>query len=195
MKINTADEYLQNHPEWISELTLLRSILIDTELTETIKWGIPTYTIKNKNVVGLAAFKNHVGLWFFNGALLKDRANMLMNAQEGITVAQRQWRFQSISEIDKNLVAEYIAEAIQNQKEGKEVVIPKKKKVISEMLKNKLSSDENLKANFKKLTPGKQNEYHEYIESAKREATKVSRIDKIIPMILNGVGLNDKYKK
>ncbi|WP_317170414.1 YdeI/OmpD-associated family protein [Galbibacter sp. BG1] len=195
MKVKDVEDYISKHPEWEAEIKLLRSIIASTELEETIKWGAPTYMLENKNVVAIGAFKSYVGLWFFNGALLKDPHKLLTNAQEGKTVALRQWRFASASEIDKKLVALYLAEAIKNQLDGREVIIPKKTKTISKTLATFLQSNTTLQTQFERLSPGRQKEYHSYIAEAKRQTTKESRIQKIIPLLESGVGLNDKYKK
>lgn len=146
-------------------------------------------------MVGLGAFKNHFGIWFFNGVFLKDKDNLLEQAQEK-TKGLRQMRFESIDDIDKHAVLAYVTEAIENQKLGKEIKPEKKGKtiVIPKELQIALETNKNFQAAFKALTPGKQREYCEYIELAKQEKTKMSRLEKIKPMILKGVGLNDKYK-
>ena len=156
----------------------------------------PVYTLNGKNVVGLAGFKNHFCVWFFNGVFLKDEQKLLVNAQEGKTKALRQMRCESIDNIDKNVVLDYIKEAIENQKLGKELKPERKGKtvLIPEELQKELDVNPALSEAFKMLTPGKQREYCEHIASAKRETTKLSRLEKINPMILKGVGLHDKYK-
>lgn len=111
-----VDEFIQKKSGWGEELNQLRAILLSTELKETIKWGMPTYTLNGINVVGMGAFKSYFGLWFFNGVLLEDQGNQLINAQEGKTKSLRQWRFQSKDEINPSLISEYLAEAIQIQK-------------------------------------------------------------------------------
>lgn len=105
-------------------------------------------------------------------------------------------RFESINEIDKSIVMSYIKEAIENQKLGKELKPERSKKetIIPKELKGLLSKNKDLKASFESLSPYKQREYCDYIDNAKREATKHNRLDKIIPMILKGIGLNDKYR-
>ncbi|NJO87983.1 MAG: DUF1801 domain-containing protein, partial [Chloroflexia bacterium] len=92
----SIEEYIENNPQWGKELTQLISIVRETGLEETIKWGAPTYTFNGKNIVGLGAFKSYVGLWFHQGALLADPEKKLINAQEGTTKALRQWRFNSM---------------------------------------------------------------------------------------------------
>ena len=190
-----VEEYLEKKKKWSKELSLLRGVLQKTELVEDYKWGVPTYTINGKNVVGMAAFKSYVGLWFFQGVFLKDEKNVLINAQENKTKGLRQWRFNSVDEMDTDLILNYLKEAIENQKQGKEIKVERSKKLSIPMeLKAAFKQVDQLEAAFKKLTPGKQKEYAEYINTAKRENTKLSRLEKIIPMIQAGVGLNDKYK-
>lgn len=195
-KAQSVEEYIESNAHFEDALHILRNIMLSTELVETLKWSSPVYTINNKNVVGLGAFKNHFGIWFFNGVFLKDEKKLLVNAQEEKTKALRQMRFTSIKEIDKNIVLAYVMEAIENQKLGKEIKPDRAKKetVIPEELKKILDSNTNLKDAFQLLTPGKQREYCEHIYSAKRDTTKQSRLEKITPMILQGVGLHDKYK-
>ncbi len=191
----TVDQFLSKHSEWEKELLLLRSIVNETDLKETIKWGFPVYTINSKNVIGLGAFKAYVGLWFFQGALLKDPLKVLVNAQEGKTIAMRQWRFLSIDTIDRRQVLNYLTEAIENQKQGREIK-PKKTKplIIPKELIDILQKDTALHANFAALNLTRKREFAEHIASAKQKATRIRRLEKIIPMIHKGIGLNDKYR-
>ncbi|WP_436516141.1 YdeI/OmpD-associated family protein [Ekhidna sp. To15] len=191
---NSPHEYFESVPDHLDILKKLQFILLSTELEEKMKWGIPTYCLKNKNVVGIGAFKAYVGIWFFNGVFLQDKADVLINAQEGKTKGLRQWRFESIDDIDDKLVLSYINEAIQNQKDGKELKPEKKPLTIPDVLKEALASDSQLSETFESLSHSCKREYAEYIEEAKRAETKQKRLDKIIPMIMDKVGLNDKYK-
>lgn len=181
-----------NH--WNEELNLLTEIVEKSGLEKTIKWGAPVYTHKGKNIISFGGFKNHFALWFYNGVFLKDPYKVLVSAQER-TKALRQWRFHSIDEIDEKIILEYIEESVENSEKGKEIKPEKFKSVpVPELLLNELNSNEKLKSSFEKLTPGKQKEYNLYIEEAKQEKTKLARIEKIKPLILNDLGLNDKYK-
>ena len=190
-----VDAYIAKQTQWKEKLQQLRHIMRQTEMKEEVKWGKPTYTLDGKLVVGMADFKNHMALWFHQGVFLKDKHNKLVNAQEGITKALRQWRFGREDEIDTNLVLEYVEEAIANAKAGKEMKPQRKKEVsLSPLLKNAFEKDPALKEDFEKLTPGRQREYATYIAEAKREATRQSRLEKCIPLIKKGVGLHDKYK-
>lgn len=193
----SINEYIAKNDEWKSELEKLYSIALSLGLDETIKWGYPVFTLENKNIVGIAAFKSYCGLWFFQGALLKDNEDKLINAQKDKTKAQRQWRFQSLKEIEGNsdLIKKYIAEAIENQKLGKEIKPDRRKPLnIPEELQSMLDDFPEAKIKFVELPLTKKREFAEYISEAKRESTKTKRLEKITPMILKGIGLNDKYK-
>ncbi len=189
--------YIEKKQEWKSELEFLRNVLLATGLEETIKWGAPVYINKGKNIVGLSAFKNYVGLWFFQGGTLKDAQNVLINAQKGKTKAMRQWRFSTLENIDVDLLKSYVFEAIENQESGN-IIKPKKNTkplIIDVAFQRELDNSLELKKQFELFSLSKKREYTVYVTEAKREATQLKRIEKIIPMILNGVGLHDKYKK
>ncbi|MEH6407908.1 MAG: DUF1801 domain-containing protein [Leeuwenhoekiella sp.] len=194
--IEKLEAYFKKDKPFKKELFRLREIMLSTELEEDYKWNAPIYTINGKNVAGIGGFKNHFGVWFFNGALLKDESNLLVNAQEGKTKALRQIRFTTEDQIDESILKKYLEEAIENQKDGKiiktnrasrEVEIPSE-------LNNAFILNHELKVRFEQLTPGRQHEYAEYISGAKQGATRITRLDKCIPMIMVGIGLNDKYK-
>ncbi len=193
-KNKTVDEFISKHSQWHDALTLLRQLIKETELQESIKWGMPVYTINNKNVLGLGAFNTYVGIWFYQGVFLKDGKRVLINAQEGKTKGMRQWRFDSVKAIDENLVCEYLEEVIANQKAGKEIKPEKKPLIIPNELSEALSSNAQLSKAFDAMALTYKREYAEYILDAKREATKLTRLEKIKPMILEGIGMNDKYR-
>jgi len=186
--------YEKEHP-FMEGISRLREIALKTEAKEDFKWSIPVYTLNNKNVFGICKFKSHFGVWFFNGVFLKDPKKVLQNAQEGKTKGMRHWRFQNLSEVDEKVVLAYMKEALENQKKGLEVKAEKTKKVtIPELLQSELKKDSQLKAAFEKFTPYKQKEFSEYIAEAKQDKTKLRRLEKILPMIKQGVGLNDAYR-
>lgn len=190
-----VDAYIEKHSQWGQQLEALRAVFQKTELEEEVKWGSPTYTLNGKLVAGMAAFKNHYALWFHQGVFLKDPHKKLINAQEGTTRALRQWRFERNDQIDANIVLDYLQKSIENCLAGKEIKPQRKKGVdIPPFLKSAFGKNKAFKTAFEKLTPGKQREYAAYIADAKRETTKRSRLDKMVPMVLDGLGLNDKYK-
>lgn len=179
--------------QWTEELETLKSIIEKTDLVETTKWGTAVYTHNNKNIIGIGGFKSYFGLWFFNGVFLKDDKKILVNAQEGKTKSQRQMRFQSKEEIDEKTILSYIKEAIAIEDKGLSIK-PEKQNFHSETLENELEANPELKKAFHLFTKYKQNEFTEYIATAKQEKTKLARHEKIKPMILANIGLNDKYR-
>ena len=190
----TSNSVWKHSNKWEEELLLLKSIIDKTELIETTKWGGPVFVYEKKNIIGLGGFKDYFAIWFFNGVFLKDDKKKLINAQEDKTKSLRQWRFTSKEEVNEKEVLEYILEAIENEKQGKIIKPAKKEAIISELLEKEMSQNPALAEAFQKFSPYKQYEFLEYIETAKQEKTKLSRIEKIIPMILENVGLNDKYR-
>lgn len=192
-----VNEYIAKQERWADALTILRNLILSTELKEEVKWGMPTYTLDKKIVVTIAGFKNHFCLWFHQGVYLKDAEKLLLNAQKGKTQAMRQMRFESKKDIKKRIVKSYVKEAIQNQKEGK--ALPKAKVVksfkMAPLLKEALSKNKKLNKAFEELSFYKRKDYSNYINEAKRESTKLSRLEKIKPLISQGKGLMDKYNK
>lgn len=194
--VTNVEEYLARHEKWRGELNQLREIMLSFNLEETIKWGCPVYCLDGKNLFGIAGFKNHFAIWFFQGAIVEDPDNVLVNAQENKTKSLRQMRFTSGNEINQEIIVKYLQQSISIFQNGTEVKPSKKKELlIPEDLDVSLDDNPELKYAFYKLTPGKQRDYADYISSAKREETRHKRIEKIIPMIIEGKGLNDKYNK
>ncbi len=194
-KVTSVEEYIELHANFSELLEELRAIVLTTELEESVKWNSPVYSLNGKNVLGFGAFKHHAGIWFFQGVFLKDEHNKLVNAQEEKTKGLRQWRFENNQLTDNELIKAYILEAIENQKLGKEIKPDRNKAFkIPELIENKMNIDAEFKNRFKTLSLSKQREYSEYIAEAKRETTKITRLEKIIPLIEAGKGLHDKYK-
>ena len=196
-KPESVDAYLAAAPtHWQPLLQSLRELLLQTELEETVKWAFPMYTLDGKNVIGMIHTKGYAGLWFNQGALLSDPTQVLVNASPEKTVAQRQLRFASPADLDLELAAAYVQEAIDNQRMGLAIkAAPKSEIEIPPLLQQALDKSPELAAAFAAFSPYKQREFCEHIATAKREATKLSRLEKDIPMILRGEGLSDKYRK
>ena len=195
MKTKTVDDYLIDVSHWPDELLQLRRILQSTDLKETMKWGMPCYTYDRHNIVGMAGFKSYFGLWFHQGVFLSDPAKVLINAQSGKTKALRQWRMSAAQDINPDLIKSYIAESIKHAAAGKK--LPKsapRKLSLPSILKIELSRDADLKAAFDKFRIAQQCDFADYISSAKQDTTKQKRLEKIMPLIHGGIGLNDKYK-
>ncbi len=190
----TVGEFLKDSAPWKKELTRLREILLGTGLEETVKWGAPCYCSGGKNLVGIGGFKSYFGLWFFQGALLADKRKVLVAGGEK-TRAMRQLRLTSLQDIDENLIRIYVQEAIQLSTQG--VVIQARKDLPLEIppeLGVALEKNKKARAIFEKMSKCCRREYSEYIATAKQEATKQRRLEKILPMIEAGGGLHDKYR-
>jgi uncharacterized protein YdeI (YjbR/CyaY-like superfamily) len=184
-----------NNGKWKDELDLIASIINKAPLVKTNKWAGEVFTYNGKNVMSYGGFKYHFALWFNNGIFLTDKYKVLVSANDK-TKSLRQWRFTSIDEVNEDKILEYITEAIEVEKRGLKIAPGKFQAVPApQLLINALEADHSLQNAFAQLSPGKQKEYILYLKEAKQEATKVNRLNKIKPMILNGTGLNDKYKK
>lgn len=154
--------YLKKHEQWRDFLEPAREVLPGTEMDETVKWGMPTYTLNGKNIIGLTGFKNHCAIWFHNGLFLKDKDRHLVNAGEGTTKAQRQWRFEAGDRFPKRLVKSYVLEAINNARSGKTIKPEKKALLIPGELQLALDRNKRLQKAFAALTTGRQKEYRAY---------------------------------
>ena len=193
------ESYYGKEHHFKAGINILRDLALSTNAEEYFKWQAPVYGIDGKNVFWIARFKNHFGLGFFHGMFLKDPLDVLVNVQKGKTMAMRHWHFTSIEQIDRKGVVAYIMESLENQKKGL-VLAPapsqdKKSRItIPKALQDALNANSKAKSAFKNLSPYKQAEYVEYIREAKQDRTKLSRLEKMLPMILEGKGLNDKYR-
>lgn len=191
-------EFFERDSPWKSGVTLLRELAMSTEVSETYKWQFPTYTINGKNVFALADFKDWFGIWFFQGVFLTDPLGVLTNAQEGKTKAMRHWKFNDNDIIPKEDIVNYMIEAIANQKAGKVVKVTRtnnteKSYILPQLLISEFSKHEKLKLKFYSLSPARQRGHANYINDAKQERTKQSRLEKIIPLILKGRPVEDLY--
>ncbi|MGN7485578.1 YdeI/OmpD-associated family protein [Priestia megaterium] len=188
-----VDEFLTKAKKWKEEYETLRKIVLDCELTEDYKWMNPCYTFEKKNIVLIHGFKEYCALLFPKGALLQDSHSILIQQTENVQGA-RQIRFTNVQEIaEKEAVLKaYIYEAIEVEKAGLKVKVKKPEElIIPEELQHKFDEIPALKDAFTTLTPGRQRAYILYFSAAKQSKTRASRVEKCIPNILNGKGLND----
>ena len=178
---------------WKASYEKLRTIVLDCGLTEELKWGCPCYTIDKKNVVLIHGFKEYCALLFHKGALLKDKAGILIQQTENVQSA-RQIRFKGVHDIvklERSLKA-YIHEAMEVEKAGLKVALKKPSGFqMPEEFALKLKSSPALKKAFNALTPGRQRGYLLYFSAAKQSKTRAARIDKNVDRIMAGKGLED----
>lgn len=196
LKDRNRPNWHQYRESWKEAVEIMQGIINRMDLKKEFKWGSDIYTFQGKNVVSWGGFKEFFSVWFHNGVFLEDKEKVLISASEGKTKALRQWRFTDVSQMDEKKITAYILEAIQTVKDGREIR-PARSKPAEPMglLKEHLQADPAFQLAFSKLTPGKQKEYIEYFNDAKQEKTRLTRLEKIKPLVLEGKGLNDKYKR
>ncbi len=183
------------HAQWTEAIEKTQHIIAQFPLDRSLKWGNEVYSYAGKNVVSYAGFKNHFAIWFYNGVFLADPEKVLVSGSEGKTKGLRQWRFTDVADMDTEKIKTYIAEAIQTVVDGKAIIPEKGKPLVpNKLLAEALAGDKQFNQSFFKLTPGRQREYNAYIDEAKQDKTKVARLEKIKPLVAQGVGLHDKYK-
>jgi len=189
-----VDAYLSKAKKWKEEIEKLRMIILDCQLTEELKWGVPCYTFQKKNIVLIHEFKEYCAILFIKGALLND-ANSILIQQTTNVQAARQIRFTNIQEIiDKEpILKTYVYEAIEIEKNGLKINFKNTSEfVFPEEFQNKLDEISALKTAFEALTPGRQRAYALYFSAPKQSKTRELRVEKCIPQILDGKGLNDQ---
>ena len=188
-----VDWFFAKAEKWQAEFERLRTIVLDCGLTEELKWGCPCYTLNGTNIVLIHGFRDYCALLLFKGALLNDPDGILVQQTKNVQAA-RQIRFTSIHEIVamEPIVKAYIHEAIEVEKAGLKVRLKDTKQfAVPEEFQRRLDTNGGLKAAFEALTPGRQRGYLLYFSSAKQSKTREARIDKYLPHILKGKGLDD----
>ena len=189
-----VDWFFQKDTKWQKEYKKLRMIILECGLVEELKWGVPCYTFKKRNIVLIHGFKDYCALLFHKGALLNDTKGILIQQTENVQSA-RQIRFSNIKEIEEleATIKFYTYEAIEIENAGLKVDFKKTKEFKMPVeFKKALNDNSDLKSAFNALTPGRQRGYLLYFSQAKQSQTRESRIEKYTKRILNGKGLNDK---
>jgi len=187
-----VDFYFNKAGKWQKEIEKLRTICLDCGLNEELKWGTPCYTFEKSNIVLIHVFKEYCALLFFKGALLKDPQGILVQQTENVQAA-RQIRFTSVRDIHKKILKDYIYRAVEAEEAGLKVSLKKTSEfTIPDEFQDQLDKKTALKKAFYALTPGRQRGYILHFSSAKQSKTRVARIEKYIPHILDGKGLDDE---
>ena len=189
----TANKYFLDAPQWNEELIELRKIVLGSQLTEMIKWGVPCYVFQESNVVLLGAFKAFCSISFFKGSLMKDPNGILLKPGENSQSA-RMIKFTHLDQIRElePVIKTYILEAIEIEKTSLKPIVDKSMELVfPEELLQILDQDAAFKAAFSALTPGRQRGYSLFFTAAKQPATRISRIEKYRQQILDGKGIND----
>ncbi len=185
--------YFEKAGKWKAEVDKLRNLVLETGLTEDLKWGCPCYTLGKANVVLIHDFKEYCALLFFKGALMQNEDGLLIQQTENVQSA-RQMRFANFQEVtDRELIIKArIFEAIEVEKAGLKVELKKTKDFeVPEEFQAVLDENSEIKTAFEALTPGRQRAYLFHFGQAKQSKTREARIEKFIPKILEGKGLDD----
>ena len=188
-----VDFYFDKNENWQKEIEKMRSIVLDCGLEEELKWGCPCYRYNDTNVVLIHVFKEYCAFLFFKGALLNDPEGILVQQTENVQAA-RQMRFTNLKEIVRleAAIKAYIYEAIEVEKAGLKVTLKKTAEFkMPEEFEKRLNKNKALRTAFESLTPGRQRAYLLHFSSAKQAKTRESRIEKYIPQILEGRGIDD----
>ncbi|MDH5507090.1 MAG: DUF1801 domain-containing protein [Anaerolineae bacterium] len=189
-----VDSFFSKASQWQDEFMELRKIILDCQLTEEMKWGAPCYTYQNKNIAILGGFKEYCVVSFFKGILLHDPQGILDKPGEN-TQAARLIRFTHVDEIVEMapILKDFINEAIEVEKSGLKVDLNAKAELkFPEEFQSKINEMPALRTAFEALTPGRQRAYILYFSAPKQAKTRASRVEKYLPRILNGKGLNDR---
>jgi len=188
-----VDFFFIKAEKWQQEYEQLRAIVLACDLVEELKWGVPCYTLDNANVVLIHGFKEYCALLFMKGALMKDPKSILVQQTENVQSA-RQIRFTDVKQIEKlkSTIKAYIKDAIAIEKSGAKVEFKKATDfVVVEEFQRQLDQSTHLKEAFEALTPGRQKGYLLHFSSAKQSKTREARVEKAIPKILEGLGMDD----
>jgi len=188
-----VNEYVSKIGKWQEEVKKLRMIILDCNLTEDFKWGSPCYTYEKRNIVLIHVFKEYCALLLFKGVLLHDTDKILIQQTKNVQAA-RQIRFTDIREIAEMelILKAYIHEAVEVEKAGLKVNLLRSTELIyPEEFQRIMDENSALKTAFHALTPGRQRAYNLYFSAPKQSKTRVSRIEKCLPQILKGRGLNE----
>ncbi len=189
-----VDAWVAKAKAWRDEIGKLRAILLASGMTEEFKWGKPCYTHAGSNIVLIMPLKETCALLFTKGALMKDPKGILVQPGENSQSA-RQMRFTSLAEIVKleKTLKSYLKDAMAVESAGLKVAFRKSSDLVyPKEFQDRLDRDSALREAFHALTPGRQRQYHLYFTGAKQAATRESRVEKAIPLILDGIGLDDR---
>lgn len=185
--------FFKKDNQWKEAYEALRMIALDAGLTEELKWGCPCYTLEGNNVVLIHGFKDYCAYLFHKGVLMKDPKKILIQQTENVQSA-RQIRFSHVDQIVdmESVLRSYIKEAIKIEKSGLQVEMKSTEEFkMPDEFRTVLQSRPSVKKAFESLTPGRQRGYLLYFSSARQAKTRQARVEKYVPMIIKGKGLED----
>jgi uncharacterized protein YdeI (YjbR/CyaY-like superfamily) len=169
------------------------------EVTETIKWGMPSFEY-NGPMFGMASFKQHCVGGFWKSKLLKDPKNLLGERKvQGGDAMGNLGRMTSIKDLppDKALIA-FVKQHMKLNEEGIKVEkkpVVKKELIVPKELTSALNKNKKAKETFEKFPPSGKREYAEWIADAKTDATRDRRLTDAIQWMEEGKPRMWKYMK
>ena len=178
---------------WNEELYILRDIILENNINEERKWGVPCYTDNGKNILLLSALKDSATISFLKGSLIDDTHAILIAPGKNSQSA-KYMKFTSMQDIKKAkpIIVDYIKQALDIERTEKKVVFKKNNEPIPEELSAAFKQQPELKTAFYALTPGRRRGYLLHFNQAKQSATRESRIQKCMPLILQGKGFQER---
>ena len=191
--------YIAELPEWQRKLLVrLRQLVhtVDDEVEETWKWGKPHFD-HDGIMLGFAAFKNHLGVWFHKGALIDDPKNLFAKQEKDEAKGMRGYKLVEGDVINEKAFVELVKQAVKLNKDGSKLGDAKparKALVVPQEFDHCLHKDEQTWENWEKFNYTHKKEYVEWITDAKKDETRQHRIAKALEMIREGVGKEEKYR-
>ncbi len=167
------------------------------EVTETIKWGMPSFEYKGP-MFGMAAFKSHCVAGFWKSKLLKDPKRYLgeRSAQGGEAMGNL-GRMTSVKDLPPDsAIIDFIKQHMKLNDAGIKVerkLAAKKDLIIPKELTSALGKSKIAKATFENFPPSQKREYAEWIAEAKTEATRDKRLAEAIQWMEEGKPRMWKY--
>jgi uncharacterized protein YdeI (YjbR/CyaY-like superfamily) len=187
-------KYIAGMRAWRAEFEALRPVLLRAGLDEDFKWYKPCYTHAGSNVVIFQPFKELCALLFFKGALLNDPEGALKEQGENTRTALR-LEFRSVADVTaaKATITALVKDAIRVEEAGLSVPKPDPGDdgPYPEELDWLLDADPAFSDAWQRLTPGRRRGWLIHFNAAKQSNTRVARIERATPRILEGFGMHD----
>lgn len=193
-----VDAYIAKSPDFAQPiLKYLREIIHEgcPDLTETIKWGTPTFD-HHGIMVGIAAFKQHATLGFWKAPLLKLDGKPVSKEME--SGAGQFGKLTSIKDLPaRSKLVKLVKDAAKLNESG--VNMPRAPRAASKPvqvpgdLTKALQKNAKARAVFEAFPPSHKREYVQWIVEAKTDETRQRRLDQAVIWISEGKQRNWKY--
>jgi uncharacterized protein YdeI (YjbR/CyaY-like superfamily) len=168
----------------------VHAVLPDVE--ETVKWGMPAYTVGGKIVLITAAFKAHAALNFWRGQELES-------SHDTVGAMGQFGKIKSLDELPANSELDKLIREAADLARGAPVPrkpkhAPKPPPELHPEFGAALDKAPTAKAAFNAFPPSGRREYIEWVAEAKQDATRHKRIATAIEWLSEGKRRNWKYE-